>query len=71
MPDKISDHRHCPACGKPMGASNRFCSEECERGTLGQKKRQQRTMWIFMGVLIAFMALLYLGQGAQGCLGGT
>ncbi|MBI2854489.1 MAG: DUF2116 family Zn-ribbon domain-containing protein [Chloroflexi bacterium] len=69
MADKVSDHKHCPVCGKSMNAENRFCSEECEKGLAGQRKRQQRTMWIFMGILVLFMLLIYILPGQTGCLG--
>jgi len=52
-----------------MGTDARFCSQDCEKALLGQRKKQQRTMWIFMGVLVLFMVLIYVTQGQVGCLG--
>lgn len=69
MADKTSEHRHCPACGKSMGTQDRFCSPDCEKSLVGQRKRQQRTTWIIMGVLVLFMVLIYTTQGQAGCLG--
>ena len=68
---KTSDHKHCVVCGKAIGSEERFCSQECEGSMTGQKKRQQRSMWIFMGVLVVFMVLIYVTGGETGCFGGT
>ncbi|HLC23438.1 MAG TPA: DUF2116 family Zn-ribbon domain-containing protein [Dehalococcoidia bacterium] len=71
MADKASDHRHCPMCGKAMGSNERLCSPECEKSMVGQKKKQQRTMYIFMGILVLFMVVLYATSGQTSCLGST
>jgi predicted nucleic acid-binding Zn ribbon protein len=63
LADKASDHRHCPVCGKAMGTGDRLCSPECEKAMVTQRKKQQRTMYIFMGVLVLFMVVLYLTGG--------
>ncbi len=71
MSDKPTEHKHCPACGKSMPVERQFCSDECEKGTVSGKKRQQRTMWIFMGILVLFMILMFVLPGQTGCLGGA
>lgn len=63
MSDKAAEHKHCPVCGKSMAMDTRFCSQECEKTMGGQRKKQQRTMFIFMGVLVVFFIVLTLMGG--------
>jgi predicted nucleic acid-binding Zn ribbon protein len=66
---KPSDHRHCVVCGQAIPAGERFCSEEHQQTMEGQRKRQQRSMWIFLGILAVFMVLIYFTGGQTGCFG--
>ncbi len=68
---KTSDHRHCVVCGKAINPGERFCSEGCEGTMTGQQRKQKRSMWIFMGVLVVFMGLIYFTGGETGCFGGA
>ncbi len=63
MTDRGSQHRHCPVCGKTMGAEDRFCSKECEDALVKQRKKQQRTMYIFMGVLVVLFLVMTMAGG--------
>lgn len=65
MADKTSEHKHCPVCGKSMASDLRYCSQDCEKGLAIQKKKQQRTMFIFMGVLVVLFIVLSVTGG--GC----
>ncbi len=46
-----------------MGQEERFCSKECEATLVKQRKRQQRTMYIFMGVLVVLFIVMTLAGG--------
>lgn len=53
-------HKHCPVCGKSMPVDKNFCSPDCEQEFSKRRRSQQRRSWIFIGVLIALMALWLL-----------
>ena len=63
----VSEHRHCNACGKPVPLDESFCSEECAGKLMQARKKQQRSTFIFMGVV--FLAvLLYMFFGVSRAL---
>ncbi|MBI2957916.1 MAG: DUF2116 family Zn-ribbon domain-containing protein [Chloroflexi bacterium] len=54
-----------------MGGNDRFCSPECEQALVKQRKKQQRTMYIFMGVLVLlFVVMLAFPNACSSLLGG-
>lgn len=71
MSDKCPEHKHCPACGKSMATERVYCTDECEKGATAGKKKQQRTMWIFMGILVLFMILMFTLGGGDSCTTAT
>ncbi len=61
----VPEHRHCGACGKPIPLGEVFCSDECANTVVQMRKKQQRTTFIFMGIV--FLAvLLYMFFGLRG-----
>ena len=60
--DKISacDHKHCTVCGKPIASGEQFCSPECERTALKQKRAQRTTTWMLFGVVIALLVIFFV-----------
>ncbi|MBM2831816.1 MAG: family Zn-ribbon protein [Dehalococcoidia bacterium] len=53
----VSSHRHCNGCGAPIPLDETFCSPECANKLISQRKKQQRSTFIFMGII--FLAMLF------------
>lgn len=60
------EHSHCLVCGRPVPLGTTFCSEQCEGTFQAQRRRQRRTSWVFMGVLVAIMLFWVFLSGRSG-----
>ncbi len=55
MNQKIAQHRHCRSCGKAFVGDDKYCSEDCEKGSeeaLRKKKRQLLTLYVISVVIM-------------------
>jgi len=60
MNQKIAQHRHCRSCGKAFVGDDKYCSEDCEKGsekTLRKKKQQLLILYV-ISVIIMIGALV-------------
>ena len=63
----VTEHRHCNACGKPVPIDEPFCSEECAGKMVQARKKQQRSTFIFMGIVFVAV-ILYMIFGARAAI---
>jgi predicted nucleic acid-binding Zn ribbon protein len=58
--EAVSGHRHCTGCGAPVPLKETFCSKDCAEKYISQRKKQQRSTMIFMGIIfLAVMLFLF------------
>ena len=59
----VPSHRHCNGCGAPIALDETFCSPECANKLISQRKKQQRSTLIFMGIIFLAMVLFLFTRG--------
>ncbi|HEX78495.1 MAG TPA: DUF2116 family Zn-ribbon domain-containing protein [Dehalococcoidia bacterium] len=64
-PPSISNHRHCPICGRSIPPHARFCSIQCEQSMAARSRSQRRTTLILVG-LMALIIILWLYFSLRG-----
>ncbi|MCS4542404.1 MAG: DUF2116 family Zn-ribbon domain-containing protein [Euryarchaeota archaeon] len=55
--DYIAPHRHCIICGKSTTIDREICSKKCEEMWFRQQKKQKRSQWIWIGLLVIFFLI--------------
>ncbi|HEC80887.1 MAG TPA: DUF2116 family Zn-ribbon domain-containing protein [Thermoplasmatales archaeon] len=56
MSENISQHKHCPVCGKAIPLEETFCSEECKQKY--QQILKRRKYLLFLMYIMLFIALI-------------
>ncbi|MDO5851641.1 MAG: DUF2116 family Zn-ribbon domain-containing protein [Methanobacteriaceae archaeon] len=59
----IEQHFHCPACGKPMPTSEKFCSPDCEEAFKQRElamRKQRRILYIVIAAFVIIWIVLLL-----------
>ncbi|MBD3352869.1 MAG: DUF2116 family Zn-ribbon domain-containing protein [Candidatus Lokiarchaeota archaeon] len=55
---KYDEHRHCPICGISIPPDKEFCSLECRDKYQGAQKKQNRSQWIMMALMIGMVVVM-------------
>lgn len=55
----IDQHKHCPACGKPIPLSETVCSPECAQILVENRNRVQKTRRILY-ILFAVFIIVWI-----------
>ncbi|MBI4362874.1 MAG: DUF2116 family Zn-ribbon domain-containing protein [Euryarchaeota archaeon] len=61
---KALPHRHCVVCGKAIDPGETACSEACAGESGARRRRQRSLMFLFMGLMLLFLALTFLSRPA-------
>ena len=59
----LEPHFHCPACGKPMPTTEKFCSPSCEELFKKREitvKKQRRLLYIVVAIFVIIWIVLLL-----------
>ncbi len=65
--EAVTIHRHCNGCSKPVPLKESFCSKDCAKTFLDQRKKQQRSTMLFMGLI--FVAVMFFLFSSAFCAG--
>lgn len=63
---RYDEHKHCPICGISIPPDKEFCSMECRDKYTGAQKKQNRsqyvTMALMIGMVVVMMFVMNLGR---------
>ena len=61
-PAGVAAHAHCEICSTVVAVGTRWCSPECEAQHDENQKEKKRSMWKFIGLVVALMVLFTMAR---------